>query len=347
MHILVTGCTGFVGSHTVAALIDAGHTVRVLVRTPAKLAPALEPLGISVSSLDIVGGTLTDRSAIKAAVEGCDATINAAAHVSLEQRDETTMWRINVEATRALLAAAIRTQPGPIITMSSLGAYVPFSGAVLNDSSPPSEGVGPYSRSKAAALRDVVRFQEGGAPVISIAPGGIWGPNDPGMGDLATALRMLFRFGGDVVPRGTTYFIDVRDLAVCLATLVEREPTAHRYVLAGHEETIGQFVARAARVSGRKLWSRTVPGRLTSGLGRGYDWAREHFAFVPQVPMSAESFRLLAATPKVDDRAVWTATGIAPRPMDETMADTIAWLLRDGIIDAKHVNPNVFAVPMR
>lgn len=344
MHILVTGCTGFVGSHTVAALINAGHTVRVLVRSPHKLSGALEPIGVSVDKLEVVEGSLTDRSVIDSAVKGCSATVHAAAHVSLEKRDEAAMWMVNVEATRALCAAAIRHQPGPFLTMSSLSAYVPFAGTVLKDDAPPGAGVGPYSRSKAAALRDVVRFQASGAPVVSVAPGGIWGPHDPGMGDLATALQMLFRFGGELVPKGNTSFIDVRDLASCLVKLVEAGPGSHRYVLAGHEETIAEFVARAARISGRKLWSRTIPGPLTTGLGRAYDWARARFDGVPQMPMSAESFELLAATPVVDDAGVRAATGVIPRPMDDTMKDTIAWLLDAGIIESKHVNTDVLGL---
>jgi nucleoside-diphosphate-sugar epimerase len=314
MHILVTGCTGFVGSHTVAALINAGHTVRVLVRSPHKLSGALEPIGVSVDKLEVVEGSLTDRSVIDSAVKGCSATVHAAAHVSLEKRDEAAMWMVNVEATRALCAAAIRHQPGPFLTMSSLSAYVPFAGTVLKDDAPPGAGVGPYSRSKAAALRDVVRFQASGAPVVSVAPGGIWGPHDPGMGDLATALQMLFRFGGELVPKGNTSFIDVRDLASCLVKLVEAGPGSHRYVLAGHEETIAEFVARA------------------------------RFDGVPQMPMSAESFELLAATPVVDDAGVRAATGVIPRPMDDTMKDTIAWLLDAGIIESKHVNTDVLGL---
>ena len=65
MHVLVTGATGFVGSHLVPALRGAGHDVRVLVRDPASYAP---PDGVSV-----VGGDLLDPGSFEAALDGVDA----------------------------------------------------------------------------------------------------------------------------------------------------------------------------------------------------------------------------------------------------------------------------------
>jgi hypothetical protein len=62
------------------------------------------------------------------------------------------------------------------------------------------------------------------------------------------------------------------------------------------------------------------------------------------MPMSAESFELLAATPVVDDAGIRAATGVIPRPMDDTMKDTIAWLLDAGIIESKHVNTDVLGL---
>jgi nucleoside-diphosphate-sugar epimerase len=59
MRVLVTGGTGFVGSHTVAALVKGGHQVRLLVRAVQRVAPAVAPLGLQAGELDTMVGDVT------------------------------------------------------------------------------------------------------------------------------------------------------------------------------------------------------------------------------------------------------------------------------------------------
>ncbi len=66
MRVLVTGGTGFVGSHTVAALVKQDHWVRLLARSQDRVEPALAPHGVEVS--DVVVGDVTDQSAVEQAV---------------------------------------------------------------------------------------------------------------------------------------------------------------------------------------------------------------------------------------------------------------------------------------
>lgn len=88
---------GFVGSHTVAAVIRAGHTVRLLVRRPERVDAALAPLGISVQ--DIASGDVLDPESVQTAVAGCDAMINAAASYSLDPRKAANALATNARAT--------------------------------------------------------------------------------------------------------------------------------------------------------------------------------------------------------------------------------------------------------
>ena len=82
MHVFVTGATGFIGFHTVQALLAAGHTVRLGVRDVGKMKALYEARGIEID--DYAVGEITDKKAIDAALEGCDAVVHTAAMVSLD-----------------------------------------------------------------------------------------------------------------------------------------------------------------------------------------------------------------------------------------------------------------------
>src|SRR4029453_19500084 len=85
MRVLITGGTGFVGSHTVAAVVRAGHDVRLLVRRPKRVDPALAPFGLQAA--DIVTGDVLDAGSVEVAVDGCDAVIHAAPLYSIDPRE--------------------------------------------------------------------------------------------------------------------------------------------------------------------------------------------------------------------------------------------------------------------
>src|SRR5262245_63761999 len=83
MKVLVTGGTGFTGSHTARALLAAGHRVRLLVRDAEKLRRVYDPLGIAIS--DFVVGDMTDAGAVEKALAGCDGVVHSAALVDLRR----------------------------------------------------------------------------------------------------------------------------------------------------------------------------------------------------------------------------------------------------------------------
>jgi nucleoside-diphosphate-sugar epimerase len=83
MKVLVTGGTGFVGSHSVAALVSRGHQVRLLVRSRDRVARSLSPLG--VADVESVVGDVTVPQSVEEVMAGCDAVLHAAAVYSLDR----------------------------------------------------------------------------------------------------------------------------------------------------------------------------------------------------------------------------------------------------------------------
>ena len=165
MRVLVTGATGFIGCHTVAALLAAGHEIRALVRDPSKLAGVLTPLGID--GVDTAVGSILDRHSLRAAMLGCDAVVHAAGMFSDDSRLSDAMHATNVVGTETVLDEAVRAALDPIVHVSSMVVVFPPQGERLSAEDPVREHRLAYPRSKSAAERTVRRFQETGAPVVS------------------------------------------------------------------------------------------------------------------------------------------------------------------------------------
>jgi nucleoside-diphosphate-sugar epimerase len=197
MRVLVTGGTGFVGSHTVAALVAGGHEVRLLVRDRHRVAPAVAPLGLQAGDLDTIVGDVTDPAAVEEAVRGCEAVVHAGSVYSLDSRDAGRIRQVNVRGTDLVLGTAHRAGLDPIVYVSSIVALLPAGGQTLTADSPPGRPPGPYLGSKAEAERVARRYQEAGAPVVITYPATVLGPHDPtwetSSGGCATSSRAASR----------------------------------------------------------------------------------------------------------------------------------------------------------
>src|SRR5688500_6359744 len=145
MKVMVTGGTGFLGSHSVSALVKAGHEVRLLVRAPDRIPPAMAPHGLG--QMDHVIGDITDKASIAKALDGCDAVLHSANILTTDPRRAAEMLDVNPRGTANVLGAAFERGLDPIIHVSSNAALMP-SKATLTPESPLGHPPGAYAQSK-------------------------------------------------------------------------------------------------------------------------------------------------------------------------------------------------------
>jgi nucleoside-diphosphate-sugar epimerase len=164
---MVTGATGFVGSHLAEALRQRGHEVTVLARSAAK-AESLQARGVRV-----VMGDLHDSGALSRAIEGQDAVFHVAGVVAA--RDEAEFQRANRDGTANLVEASARAGRPRFVLVSSMAAAGPSSPGKPHRGTEPPRPVTAYGRSKLAAEALVT----GSAlPWTIVRPPTVYGPRD-------------------------------------------------------------------------------------------------------------------------------------------------------------------------
>lgn len=258
-RVLLTGATGFVGSHVADAFVRDGFQVRALVRSPAR-AVALAPLGA-----ELVTGSLEDAAALAAAVQGVDVIVHMAALT--HARSEREFHKVNVEGTRRLLdsALAAATPPRRFVYLSSLAAAGPAIDGRPVCAADAARPLTAYGRSKLAGELVSMEMADRIEVVILRAPA-VYGPRDT---DLFHFFRIARR-GLIPVPTGPArplQMVHVEDLARALVRAARAEAAAGVYHAAEARayawEEVGRMVSDAVGRSARVL---RVPAGLISGL---------------------------------------------------------------------------------
>ncbi|MDL4819573.1 nitroreductase/quinone reductase family protein [Actinomadura opuntiae] len=330
MRVFVTGASGFVGSHTVRALLAAGHRPRALVRDPGRAAKVLESIGVRAEKVELVPGDMLDAAAVAEGLEGCDAAIHTAAAIGVTgaHRD---LVEVNVTGTRNVIGGAVARGLDPVVHVSTIGIFVPPSGPVITADSPLASPRTDYGRSKLAAENYVRELQDEGAPVTIVYPGGVCGPDQPHLDalneGLAGALGKLWP-----LPGGGVSVVDVRDLGTALARTVEARQGPSRWVLGGHYLTWPQYADLCDALTGVKCRRVRVPNGAMLALGSALDAAKRVRPF--DYPLTRDAAEFMVTLVPTDDRPILEALDLTLRPVEESVADSLRWLAESG-----HLNP--------
>lgn len=211
---LVTGATGFIGSHLVRALLAQGDEVTCLVR-PTSRSEGLASLGTRLAPGDIL-----DEATIAAALEGIDVVYHLAG-VTKAFRNRH-FFRINEGGVENVArACAGRTSPPVLVVVSSLSAAGPSSAERLRCESDPPQPVSYYGRSKRAGEVAAERLAAE-VPISIVRPPIVLGEGDT---NGAALYRSIARWGVHLVPGRTGWRVSIihsEDLAAALLLVAER-----------------------------------------------------------------------------------------------------------------------------
>lgn len=335
--ILVTGGSGFVGSHLLLRLLDDGHRVRTTVRSAAREAAVramLESGGQAPGDrLRFFEADLMDDRGWEPAVAGCDYVLHAASPFPRGVPDDENEIIVPArDGTLRVLRAAAEAGVKRVVLTSSFAAIGYGHGGVdrvftEEDWTDLSGGdVQPYMKSKTLAERAAWDFvaRERGAPELSVInPVGIFGPVlGPDLSGSIALIRQLLR-GMPAVPRIYFGVVDVRDVAdLHVRAMLSDAADGQRFLATGSDAVslldVARILKRRLGSSAANVPTRQFPDWLLRVLSRFSASAR---ATLPQLGVVRRS------TSEKARRAL----GWRPRSCEETIVDTAESLIRLGI----------------
>ena len=324
MRVAVTGGTGYLGAHTVKALLDAGHEVRLLV-APAEAGAAVINRLAARGPLEVLVGDVREVSTIDDLLAGADAVLHAAGVVGTSERQARLMWDINAYATEAILNRAVDGGLDPVVSVSSYSALFPPPDGVISAQSPTAGGRSAYAKTKGYADRVARRLQAAGAPVVVTYPASVVGPpfgTAPGVTERGWAPIVRWSIAPSVP--GGMQMVDVRDVAQVHVRLMEPGRGPRRYVCGGVLLTFDEMVDALEDGLGRPVRRVRLSPRALRALGRVSDYAGRYISLADG--LSYEAAMLLTAATPTDDCTTLSELGVSWRCPKAAIAESVRTL---------------------
>jgi nucleoside-diphosphate-sugar epimerase len=330
--VLVTGGSGFIGSHTILDLLGAGYRVRTTVRSPEREATVRELLGAqSADSLSFAIADLTSDAGWGEAVSGCDFVLHLASPFPLgPPKHEDDLIVPAREGALRVLAAARDARVKRVVMTSSFAAIgygtTPRDRPFTEEdwSNPDGDGVSAYAKSKTLAERaawDFIGREGGGLELSVVNPVGVFGP---ALGsDISTSLQLVKRLLDGAMPglpRVSFGIVDVRDVAdMHRRAMTEPAAAGERFLaVAGEFMTVAEIAAVLRERMGddaKKVPTRVLPNWLVRLVSRFDSSVKQ---IVPELGKVKE-----ASNEKAKQTLGWS-----PRSNEEAIVATAESLLR-------------------
>ncbi|HEY6805968.1 MAG TPA: NAD-dependent epimerase/dehydratase family protein [Pyrinomonadaceae bacterium] len=319
---LVTGGTGFLGSHLIRQLIEQGaKDIRVL---STSVPDWLVDLGV-----ETVEGSITKPDDVKRAVEGIRDIYHLAGKVSREERDTREMYNIHVEGTRLLCDAAKTAGAKTIVLASTSGTIaVTKDGELVPDETYPAplEIVSrwPYYASKTyQEMAALERFNGKGLRLVIMNPSLLLGPGDDRLSSTKVVLDFMAKKIG-AVPTGGVSFVDARDAATTFITAMKKGRHGERYLLGSVNWTFDRFFGRLERLTKISAPRFALPSKLAITGAQLLDSFFKQWDLTS--PVEPGSIEMAQYFWYLNCGKAARELNFRPRDPGETLHDTVAYL---------------------
>ena len=325
MLAAVTGASGHLGANLVRALIDSKWQVRALVRHDMR---ALEGLDI-----ERISGDVLDEESLRKAFTGADVVFHLAGRISVTTWDRKMVEAVNITGVQNVVNACTTTSVKRLVHTSSFHAHQqePLN-EPLDESRPllDADEYPPYDHSKAEGERIVRGAIAKGLDAIIINPTGMLGPHDYKPSHFGATLLSMTQGRLPALISAGLNWVDNRDVAEGMINACEHAEAGAKYILSGHWVTLKYIAQQVASITGVKSPRIVLPMRMAKTIAPAaafFDRIRSK-----QPLFTPISTRELESNPDISHEKASKELGYEPRPLEETIADTIHWFRSYGFL---------------
>ena len=325
MKAIVTGASGHLGANLIRALISRRWDVKALVHRDTR---ALEGLDI-----EQVHGDILDVGSLKKAFQGEEIVFHLAARISVIKQDRKQVEEMNIIGVRNVIDSCLSVGVKRLIHVSSFHAHVQEPLDELLDETRPlvdSDEHPPYNRSKAEGERIIQRSISKGLDAIIITPTGIIGPYDFQPSHFGSTILALARRKLKILVDAGLDWVDARDVSEGMINAAEKAGPGDKFILSGHRATLGEVSGNIAKYMGQSPPGIILPlrtARLCAPLVSAFDRIRGNRQLF--TPISLDE---LNSCRKISHAKAAELFGYKPRPLSETITDTLDWFRKKGYL---------------
>jgi dihydroflavonol-4-reductase len=323
---LVTGGTGFVGTHVVRALLARGHSVRCLARRGSRRD------NLAGLDIEVVEGDLTDPASLARAAKGASTLYHVAADYRLWTRHRGDLHRSNVDGTENVLRAAADADVAKVVYTSSVAALGLVDGGSADETTPVVRDriIGNYKKSKYDAERVADAWAGKGLPVVIVNPSTPIGERD--IKPTPTG-QMIVDFLNRKMPAYVDTglnLVDVRDVAAGHLLAAETGKVGERYILGHRNMTLKEILDALSTLTGIpsptvKLphWIPFAAAAIDTAFAR-VSWRAPH--------VSIDSVRMSTHRMFFDASKAVRELGLPQTPVEEALGRAVAWFRENGYV---------------
>jgi dihydroflavonol-4-reductase len=321
-RVLVTGGSGFIGLHLVAALAGRVEVLRVLdPSVPSHMPPGVE----------YVQGSVLDHTTVSRALDGVTCVYHLAALANLWTADRADFDRVNCGGTEIVLAAALEKEVARVVHCSTEVVLLPRrrQDGARDEAAELSlaDMAGPYSRSKYRAEQAVLGAAARGQQVVIVNPTLPIGAGDYNFTP-PTAMLAHYLSGSRVYLDCMLNLVDARDLAQGMILAAERGRAGERYLLGGENVSLRDLLAMLDGLAQRSVRRVRVPHWLALTTGHVCEWLAD--AATGRAPIAtAEGVHLALRSAPLDCGKAMRELGYRPRPIEDALSATVRWIASD------------------
>ncbi len=316
MKYFVTGATGFVGSHVVRQLREAGHEVVGVVRNPAK-AKDLVDLGITIHQ-----GDVTDKESMRTPMQGVDGVFHIAGWYKIGVKDKSEGEKINIQGTRNVLELMKELGIEKGVYTSTLAINSDTHGKLVDESY---HYTGPhlseYYRTKWVAHYEVADpMIAADLPLVIVMPGVIYGPEDTS--SIRTAFIQYLQRKLPILPARTAFsWTHIDDIARGHILAMEQGTAGGTYIIAGPAHTFVEAMYMAQKITGIPAPRIEVPPAIMKALSATMGVVEK---VVPVPADYSEYLRISAGVTYIGSNAkAQRELGYQPRSLEEGLKETL------------------------